>query len=170
MNNTKFSRSTEHHLHIERVALEIAHLGGSFTTISDLLGTCPPSAKLELKRLCEGRKKTRIGKNVSFLHRDPMSFRVANKLWLYYATLRQDPLIQKRLNVDLMLSAFNFAMMDFDFDICDHVDFNRFNQLLTRVKDGTVMSVECNCGSSYIIRCDRVPTSCPDCLDRANSD
>lgn len=169
MSSVKLNRTSERHLHVERLALELSHLGASLTTIIDLIGVCPTSARVELRSMGDGRKKTRIGKNVSFLHRNLISFRIANKLWLYYATLRQDPNIKKNLEVELMLSAFNFALMEFDCDIGEYVDFNRFSQLLMRIKDGTIMVEVCDCGNSYILRSDRIPTHCPDCMGKAKN-
>lgn len=167
---TTFSRPTTNTLLRERQSLQMVHFGASTSTISELLNMVPKLAKNELDLVDSSFSKTRIGKNISFLHRDDEHYEIANKLWLYYATLTHDPEVQNdRVNIDCMLNAYAFVKTEFeltrDIDIRSMVNFNRFLHLLYRIKSGNVRVMTCDCGAKYLVRYDRYTTHCFHCSE-----
>ncbi|MEZ9856737.1 hypothetical protein AB4347_22300, partial [Vibrio breoganii] len=83
MSEIQLSTASQMALKLETRALDLVRFGANAATIKDLLGSVPKSAQHELGRMQTDFKKSRMGKDASFLHQVPEAFPISNKLWAY---------------------------------------------------------------------------------------
>ncbi|MEZ8945317.1 hypothetical protein AB4559_04785 [Vibrio sp. 10N.222.51.C8] len=165
MSEIQLSTASQMALKLETRALDLVRFGANAATIKDLLGSVPKSAQHELGRMQTDFKKSRMGKDASFLHQVPEAFPISNKLWAYYSILSNDPSVKLPLqdNIDKMLDAYARVFDESSEDIRAYVNFNRFVQLLHRIGDGTIHIFKCECGTKYIGHTERPGTGCAHC-------
>lgn len=165
MSEIKVSAASEMALNLETRALDLVRFGANAATIKDLLGQVPKSAQHELLRMDHDFKKSRMGKDASFIHQVPEAFPICNKLWAYYSILSDDPAVKQPLrnNIDKMLDAYARVFDESSEDIRNHVNFNRFVQILHRIGDGTIHIFPCDCGTKFIGHTERTGSGCAHC-------
>lgn len=165
MSGIRVSEASVNAINQEQRALEMVRFGANAATIKDLLGSISKSAQNELTCVGNDFRKSRMGKDASFLHQVPEAFPIANKLWAFYSILTSDPEVKKPLseNVDKMLVAYSQVYRESDIEIRAFVNFNRFVQLLHRMGDGTIRTFTCECGTKFIGHTERPGNGCPHC-------